>query len=138
ARFYYVADPLRGQSFGQVVALQLAGREGKYLDLMEEMFRRQDHTWGMTLDEVVEAANAVGMNGAALRTTLEDQEAIRPIVDQIMIDRVATTSVMTKPGQSGVSVPKLFIEGRLVAPTYESYSPECLTYFIEQAYAEKQ
>ena len=137
ARFYYVPFPLRETSFGQVVALRLAEREGKFLALMEAMFQHQDATWGMTLDEVVEAANEAGMDGAGLRTSLEDVDALRPILDQIMIDRVAATDIIAD-AQGRTSVPKLFIDGKLVEATYDSYSQACLTYFINEAYGTRQ
>ena len=129
ARFYYVPYPLRQQSLGQVVALTLAQREGKFFDLMHEMFERQDATWGMTLPELVATANAVGMDGAALQASLEDPETIRPLLEQIQAQANAVGEAFAKPDGS-FSVPKLAVNGRIVAPTYASYSTRCLAEFV--------
>ncbi len=132
ARFYYVPYPLRQESLGQIIALKLSQREGRFFDLMEEMFRRQDNTWGMTLDELVETIDAVGMDGAAFRALVEDQDQLRPLLEQIQTEANAVTEAFARPDGS-MSVPKLAVEGRLVAATYASYSPRCLAEFIAEA-----
>lgn len=132
ARFYYVPFPLRQTSLGQVVALKLAQREGRFFELMEEMFRRQDATWGMTLPELVAAVNAVGMDGAAFQALLEDPARLQPVLDQVQADAQAVEAAFADP-DGGLSVPKLAVEGRVVASTYASYSPRCLGEFIAQA-----
>ena len=135
ARFYFQPFPLRDNSFGQVAALYLAAEQGRFFELMEAMFARQDQMWGMTLDEVVASANDAGMDGEALRARLDDQAGLQPLLANIMDDRVAAIEAVGT--EDGVSVPKLIIEGRVVAPTYESYSADCISYFIEQAAAER-
>lgn len=132
ARYYYVPYPLRQQSLGQVVALKLAAGEGRFFDLMKEMFNRQDASWGMTLPELVETVEAVGMDGDALEALLNDQEAIQPILEQIQADADAVNAAFTSP-TGGISVPKLAINGNVVEPTYASYSERCLAKFIAEA-----
>ncbi len=132
ARFYYVPYPLRQESLGQVIALKLAQREGRFFELMEEMFRRQDQTWGMTIDELTETVDAVGMDGAAFRALVEDQEQLRPILQQIQTEADAVTAAFAAP-DGGMSVPKLSVEGRLVQASYSSYSPRCLAEFVAEA-----
>lgn len=129
ARFYYVAFPLKQQSLGQVVALKLAEREGKFFELMHAMFERQDATWGMTLPELVETASSVGMDGAALQRMLENPTEIQPLLEQIQTQSNAVTEAFAKP-DGGFSVPKLAVNGRVVAPTYASYSTRCLAEFV--------
>ena len=134
ARFYYQPFPLRDNSFGQVAALYIAEEQGKFFELMDELFERQTPTqWGMTLDQIVAAGEAAGMDAAALRARLSDEAGLQPLLARIFEDRVATVEALGT--DDGISVPKLLINGNLVAPTYESYSPDCLTYFIEQAAA---
>ena len=132
ARFYYVPYPLRQQSLGQVVALKLAAREGKFFELMDEMFARQDATWGMTLPELVATASAVGMDGAALQRVLENPAEIQPLLEQIQAQSNAVNASFSTP-DGGISVPKLAVGGRVVAPTYASYSPRCLAEFVAGA-----
>ena len=129
ATFYYVPYPLRQQSLGQVVALTVAQDEGRFFDLMHEMFRRQDASWGMTQDELVETVTAVGMDGAAFSALLEDEAQLQPILDRIKVQADAVVANFAKE-DGGLSVPKLAIGGRVIAPSYASYSPRCLTDFI--------
>ena len=129
ARFFYVAHPLRQESVGQVVALKVAEREGKFFELMHAMFERQDATWGMTMPELMETVESVGMDGAALQAMLESPDSIRPLLEQIQATSVAVGESFAKPDGS-FSVPKLAIDGRIVAPTYASYTTRCLSEFI--------
>ena len=135
ARFYYVPYPLRETSVGQAVALKLAAREGRFFELMEEMFRRQDNTWGMTVEELIASVNAVGMDGAALEATLENEEQLRTLLAQIQSEAEAVQASFSNP-DGGISVPKVAINGRVIAPTFASYSERCLNEFIAEAAAE--
>ena len=137
ARFYYVPFALRDNSMGQVAALYLAQQEGKFWDLVEVLFERQDNTWGMTLDEVLSAAEAAGMDAAALRAQLEDEQRIQPLLAEILADRAVAGEAIAN-AEGGVSVPKLAINNRIVSATYASYSPDCVNYFIDEAYAAAQ
>ena len=132
ARFYYLPYPLRQQSLGQVIALKMAQQEGRFFDLMQEMFNRQDQTWGMTLEELVETVNAVGMDGAAVEAMLDDPERLQPILAQIQAEADAVAAAFAAP-DGGLSVPKLAINGNVVEGTYASYSERCLNQFIAEA-----
>ena len=129
AEYFYVPYPLRETSLGQVVALKLAEEEGKFFEMKNEMFRRQDTSWGMTLPELVSTVEAVGMDGAAFEQTIKDQESLQPILDAIQADVDAVNAAFAGP-DGGLSVPKLAINGRVVAPTNASYSPRCIQEFI--------
>ena len=83
AEFFYHPYPLRQESVGQVVALYAAQEEGKFLELKEEMFRRQDSSWGMTLPELLSTVEAVGMDAAAFEQTITNQETLQPYLDAI-------------------------------------------------------
>lgn len=132
ARFYYVPYPLRQESVGQVVAFKLAAREGKFFELMEEMFDRQGRSWGMDLPELLATIQAVGMNPTSFRATVEDQAQLQPILDQINADVTAVGSAFAT-ADGGLSVPKLAINGRIVSSTYATYTEECLTRLINEA-----
>ncbi len=132
ARIYYVAYPIWEHSFGQIQALRMAAGQGKFYPMLDLMFDRQQPQ-GLTLDQVVEIATAVGMDGTAFRSQIEDQAASQPLLADIMADRLAMAAIIAN-AEGGVSVPKLIIDNRMIQPTYESYSRDCLAYFIDQAY----
>ena len=129
AEYFYIPYPLRETSLGQVVALKLAEEEGTFFELKNEMFRRQDTSWGMTLPELVSTVEAVGMDGAAFEQTIKDQDRLQPILDAIQDDVDAVNAAFAGP-DGGLSVPKLAINGRVIAPTNASYSPRCIQEFI--------
>ncbi len=134
-RFYPVAYPLRQQSLGQVVALTLAQREGKFFELIDEMMARQDASWGMSLPEIQAAVEAVGMSGTSLAATMQDQMRLQPLLDAVQTQATAVGSAFAGP-DGGISVPKLAINGRVVASSYASYSADCLQQFIDDAAGE--
>lgn len=132
ARFYFQPFPLRDNSFGQVAALYIAAEQGRFFELMDALFERQNPAvWGMTLDQIVAAAEDAGMNGPALRARLEDEAGLQPLLARILSDRVATVEALST--DQGISVPKLLINGNLVSSTMTSYSADCINYFIEEA-----
>lgn len=135
ASFYYVAYPLRQTSLAQVIALKTAEQQGRFFELLDEMFARQDATWGMSLPEITAAMNAAGMNGAAFETLINDEARVQPLLQQIEVEAKAVQAAFTAP-DGGISVPKLAINGRLVQSDYASYSPRCLGEFITEAAAE--
>ena len=132
ATFYYVPFPLKQPTVGQAIALDFAEREGKFFPLMEEMFRRQDNTWGMTEDELRESMNAAGMDGPSVVATMQEDEALQPVLARIQTDADAVVAAFEAPG-GGLSVPKVAINGRTVASTNKSYSTECFNQFIAEA-----
>ena len=134
ARFYHVAYPLRPQSVAQVIALKVAQREGKYAELVDEMFRRQDQTWGMTVPELVATLNAVGMDGAAFQAMLEDQAVLQPLLAQVQADAAAVGAAFAS-ADGGISTPRVAIGGRVIAPAVQSYTADCFAEFITQAAA---
>ncbi|GAB5537460.1 MAG: thioredoxin domain-containing protein [Rubricoccaceae bacterium] len=132
AAFYYVPYPLRQESLGQVVALTVAEEQGLFFEMKHEMFDRQDSSWGMTLPELVSTVDAAGMDGAAFDLMIKDQAALQPYLDIIQTKADAVSEAFASP-DGGISVPKLAINGRVVAPTNASYSPRCIAEFIAQA-----
>jgi len=146
ARFFLVPFALRENSLGQVFSLYMAREEGKYFELVEAMFERQDANWGMSVDEIVASAHDAGMNASAVRarlTALEgqlqagDSTQIDPLFRRMMDDRGAIAEAIDGP-EGGVSVPKLAVDGRVVEATVESYGAACLNEFIEAAHQAHQ
>ena len=131
-RVHYVPYPVRPNSVGQIVALKLAQREGKFIELMDEMFRRQDNTWGMTIDELIETVEAVGMDGAAVRTSLEDTAILQPILNQIQLESNQITEAF-KDADGTMSTPRLAIDGRQVSGSFAAYTPRCVNEYIDAA-----
>lgn len=132
ARFYYVAYPLRQESVGQVVALKVAQREGKYFELMEEMFSRLDQSWGMSLPELVSTLDAVGMDGAAFQALLQDQARLQPLLTQVEAERVAVGAAFAS-ADGGISTPRVAIGNRVVLGTPQAFTPDCFAELITQA-----
>jgi protein-disulfide isomerase len=132
-RFYMVPYPLWDFSLGQVAALRLSREEGRFPQMVEQLFTRQAGR-GMTLDQVVEAASAAGVNGPNLRRQLTDNVTLDPLLQQILAHRDYVTGAVT-PDRS-MSVPKVLINGRVLAPDPQwGYTRECLDRLITEAAA---
>ena len=134
ARYYYVAYPLRQSSLAQVIALKVAEREGRFFELMDEMFARQDAAWGMSLPEIVASVDAAGMDGAAFEALLNDEAQVQPLLERVQAEAQAVQAAFASP-DGGMSVPKLVVDGRLVQSTTASYTPRCLAEFVTEAAA---
>ena len=132
ARFFLVPYPLRNESVAQVMALKAAQPEGKYLQLVAEMFRRQDQNWGMLLPELVQSLDAVGMDGAAFQARLQDQATVAPMLAQVQADAAAVAAAF-KSRDGGISTPRVAIGNRVVLST--SFTPECMSRLIGEAAA---
>jgi hypothetical protein len=126
--------PLRQQSLGQVIALKLATPEGKFEDLVNEMFRRQDQQWGMSMPELMATVTAVGMNGESMQALFEDDARLQPLLSQVIAEQKLVSDAFATP-DGGISVPRVAINGRVVAPTTVSLSPACFAEFIDNAIA---
>lgn len=137
ATFYAVPFPLRQQSVGQAAALSWAQMQSEqaFFNLQEELFRRQDATWGMTMEELRVAANAVDLDGPSLIATLQNEEQAEPVLARVRANSEAVQAALARPGNPGISVPKLIVNGRVIAGTNEAYSERCLNQFIADASA---
>ncbi len=133
ARFYYVPFPLWDFSLGQVAALRIAAEEGapRYFSLVDQLFARQGGQ-GMTLDQVVEAAAAAGVNGPNVRARLTDNAALQPMIEEMVAHREYVVSAVTADGR--MSVPRVVINGRPVLPDPAlGYTADCLNTLISEA-----
>ena len=114
------------------MALKAAQREGKFFQLVAEMFRRQDQTWGMPLPELVSTLNAVGMNGAAFQATLQNPATLQPLLTQVQADAAAVNAAFASR-DGGISTPRVAIGNRVVLGT--SFTPDCIARLIGEAAA---
>ncbi|HEX8386749.1 MAG TPA: vitamin K epoxide reductase family protein [Rubricoccaceae bacterium] len=135
ARFYYVAYPLRQESIGQVIALKEAQREGKYFELIDEMFRRLDQSWGMSIPELVASLDAVGMDGAAFQAMLQDEARLQPLLTQVQADAAAVGAAFAS-ADGGISTPRVAVGNRVILATPQAFTPDCFAEFISQAAAQ--
>jgi hypothetical protein len=116
-----------------VAALRLSRNEGRFPQLVDQLFERQAGQ-GMTLDQVVEAAEAAGVNGPNLRRELTTNATLDPLLQQILAHRDYVVRTVTADGS--MSVPKLVIDGRVVAPDPQyGYTADCIDRLITEAAA---
>ncbi len=107
-------------SIPQVEVLYIAAQEGKFFEMLEEQFARQ-RQGGIPLDELVEVAHNIGMDGPLTRNRLE-----RGLYRNIIM-RQRQNAI-----DAGVSsVPAIMINGRFVHRS--SRSVQCLGTLIEAA-----
>lgn len=139
AEFFYVAYPLRESSVGQVIALDMAAEQSDetYFALMNEMFARQNGQWGMTVNQIEEAADAAGMSGRAIRQRLQSPMASQALINEVMERRSVIGEVFADPDGS-ISVPRVVINGRQVMQTREAlFNVDCLSRLIAEAAGEE-
>jgi protein-disulfide isomerase/uncharacterized membrane protein len=116
-RVVYKPFPLRASSLPEIQALYAAAQEGKFLEMLEAQFARQDGT--VTTREVETIASEIGMNAETLMTRIESDRYRPYILEQ-----------RQKAIDLGISsTPTVLINGHFV----ESRSADCLTQFIQQA-----
>ena len=132
ATFYSVAYPLRQPTVAQATSLYWANDRERYFELKDQMFERLDASWGMELDELRDAANAVGLDGPSMVASLQnaaDDAAMQGYLAEVQEDAEAVQAALNNQ----ISTPKLIINGRIVAPTAEAYTERCLNQFIADA-----
>lgn len=126
ARFYYVPFVLwpnpdhPNYSLEQAEALLAAAQEGKFFEMLERQFERQDGA--MPLEEIQEIAREVGMDVDKMTAQLRND-----IFTPVLLDRrreIAARGIR--------STPTVLINGRVVA----TKTAECLAQLIEEEAAE--
>jgi protein-disulfide isomerase/uncharacterized membrane protein len=118
-RVVYKPFALRASSIPEIQALYAAAQEGKFLEMLEAQFERQQGT--VTTREVETIASDIGMNAETLMTRIESNRYRPYILEQ-----------RQKAIDLGVSsTPTVLINGHFV----QTRSADCLTQFIEQAQA---
>jgi len=140
AVFYYHPHALWNHSIPQIQALMIAQDEGRFFEMLEAQFanqerfaalhRGQQSNPDLWLDGVIaglaQIAGEIGMDAAALERDLRDRKYVGVIGQRA-----------TMLQQAGVrSVPRLVIEGDVMANTTQAWSRECITGLVDQHIAE--
>ncbi len=136
ARFYYKPYPIWDYSIPQVQALYLAGEEGKFFEMLDRQFenqqilaalRRQSPDGAEVMRSIAQMAEEIGLDGEHVR----EEIAARKYVGLIQQQNEIISGI-------GIhSVPKIIIEGRVVASTPQAFTTECLGGLIDLAAREK-
>lgn len=117
-RFVFKPFPLRGSSLPEIQALYIAHQEGKFFEMLDAQYERQDQS-GITEADLREIAAEIGMNPDVLISRI-DAEKHR---EKVLAQRKRAVSI-------GVdSTPTVLVNGHFV----ESRSLECMKVFIERA-----
>src|SRR5690606_15625729 len=140
AVFYYHPHALWNHSIPQIQALMIAQDEGRFFEMLEAQFanqerfaalhRGQQSNPDLWLDGVIaglaQIAGEIGMDAAALERDLRDRKYVGVIGQRA-----------TMLQQAGVrSVPRLVLEGDVMANTTQAWSRECITGLVDQHIAE--
>ena len=133
ARFYTVAYPLREQSVAQVIALNLAQREGKYQQLVAEMFRRQDKHVGYVAAGARHDAQR-GRHGRPRpsRRRSRTTPSSKPLLTEVQNNATAVGDAF-KSRDGGISTPRVAIGNRVILGTPQAYTSDCFKELIAQA-----
>ena len=121
-RFAYKPVTLVGgpsHSLDEAMALLLAAEEDVFAEMLELQFEHQAPSTGLTVDQLADFADDIGMNASQFREDIRARR-MEPMVRQ-------TTQVFNNMGLGGV--PSIIIGGRQVS-SY-SRSASCLSYFID-------
>ena len=119
ARFVYKPIPLWGYSVNQIAALHAAARQGKFEEMLEAQFARQQRG-GLTDDQLADIARQIGMNAGAMLSQIGQNS----YQQRIMRDR----QLAQEAGVSGT--PAVAINGQLVAR--RARTPQCVEALIQQ------
>lgn len=117
-RFVFKPFPLRGSSLPEIQALYIAHQEGKFFEMLDAQYERQDRS-GITEADLRDIATEIGMNPDVLTSRI-DAEKHR---EKVLAQRKRAVSVGVK------STPTVLVNGHFV----ESRSLECMKVFIERA-----
>ena len=111
-------------SLDEVMALWLAEEQGHFEEMLEGMFRAQNGTSGLSVEVLTDIADDIGMNAGLFRSEL---------LSGRLVNR--SSSLLRAFNEMGFSgVPAVLIDGRVVHSNSRTIG--CLSYLVEQAYAE--
>lgn len=134
-RLYYHPHALWSTSVPQIQALYLAAEQGKFFEMLDQQFEHQQTIAALRrqgreediLNGLVQFAEEIGMDGEALRREIAARKYIGLIEENRRII-----------SESGInSVPRLVIEGRVMASTNAAWTPGCIGQLVEIAAKEK-
>lgn len=117
-QFVYKPFPLRGSSLPEIQALYAANQEGKFTEMLNAQYARQNRT-GITNQDLRAIASEIGMNPDVLMSRVE-QDKYRQLILQ---ERKRAIKIGVN------STPTVLVNGHFVG----SRSLECMRMFIERA-----
>ena len=118
ALFVYKPVPLWPYSVNQIQALYAAAQEGKFVEMMEAQFARQQRG-GLNVSQLQSIAREIGMDPGVLKARIDQGRYMEQI-----------ESVRSTARQIGVSsTPTVLVNGRFVAAN--SRTADCLAQLIE-------
>jgi len=121
-QFVFKPFPLGARSLPETQALYIANQEGKFFEMLDAQYARQDRS-GISNQDLRDIASEIGMNADVLMSQV-NQKKYR---DKIIAQR-------KKAIQIGVqSTPTVLVNGHFV----KSRSPDCMRTFIKRAKAGK-
>ncbi len=127
ARFYYKPYTIWDYSVPQAQALYLAAEEGKFFEMLDLQFGAQ-RRGGLSIEQITDAAQRIGLDPERVREEIKAGKYVGQIE--------AENRMITEDGVR--SVPKLAIEGRMLAYTEDAWTPECIGRLVAHAAEEKQ
>jgi len=117
-QFVYKPFPLRGSSLPEIQALYAAHQEGKFVEMLEGQYARQNRT-GIGEQDLRAIASEIGMNPDVLMSRIQEKKYRSQIIQQ-----------RRRAIEIGVnSTPTVLINGHFAG----SRSTECMRMFIERA-----
>ena len=120
AQFVFKPMPLWGYSVPQIEALYAAAQEGKFFEMLDAQYARQQRG-GLSMEQMQGIAREIGMNPDVLASRIQQQTHR----DRIMQQRKRAVEI-------GVdSTPTIIINGRFIAG--QSRTPRCFGAFIDAA-----
>jgi len=117
-RFVFKPFPLRAPSLPEIQALYIANQEGKFSEMLDAQYARQNRR-GISNSDLRDIASEIGMNPDALMSRIEQKKYRKKIVAQ-----------RKKAIKIGVeSTPTVLVNGHFI----KSRRPECMRMFIKRA-----
>ena len=117
-RFVFKPFPLRGSSLPEIQALYVAHQEGKFTEMLEAQYARQNRS-GISKRDLRDIASEIGMNPDVLLSQVEQGKYREHVLKQ-----------RKKALDIGVSsTPTVLVNGHFV----QSRSAECMEMFIQRA-----
>lgn len=117
-RFVYKPFALRRSSLPEIQALYVAAQSGKFTEMLEGQYARQNQS-GISMSDVRSIASEIGMDPDAVNNKVEQNEYREQVLE-----------IRKRAVKIGVdSTPTVLVNGHFV----QTRSEECMSTFIEQA-----
>ncbi|MEM1041385.1 MAG: vitamin K epoxide reductase family protein [Bacteroidota bacterium] len=128
AKVYYKPYAIWDYSVPQSQALYLAAEEDKFAEMLNLQFENQRPGIGLSVSQLADASRRIGLDSDRVRQELNNRKYVGLIQEENQII-----------SQGGIrSVPKLVIEGRVLANTRTTWTADCIGRLVEHAAQEKR